>query len=782
MVVLLREFASPDDEMKRIVLKVVAQCVGADGVPASYVRDEVLPGFFEHFWVRRMALDRRAYKSVLETTVEVARKVGGACVLGRIVEDLKDEAEPYRRLVMDAVRRILREQGAADVDARLEELLVDGALYAYQEQGDDDGDEKSNSASSKIVLDGFGAIVSSLGRRAKPYLAQVCGTIKWRLNNRAPRVRAQAADLVAAVAPTMVRFFFFRRLVPLAFASLLFLRAPRERKTYVCLPSLDHIFFSPSKKLSGKKNRQASCGEDKLLSHLGVVLFEYLGEEFPDVLASILGALGAIVAVVYSSGGSGVDSASVAERMQPPVRDLLPRLTPILKNRHERVQETCVDLVGRIADRAAEGVPAREWMRVCFELLELLKAPKLAVRRAAVSTFGFIARAIGPQDVLVALLNNLKVQERQMRVCTTVAIAVVAEACGPFTVLPALMNEYRTPENNVQNGERGGKRARGETGGEVWRCFRVLSEVFSFVSSFSPTLSFFPPPPPLPSPPSPPIRAKPIDQGSSRPRPSSSSTSDGPERTTSTRARRSWPTRWPTATRCTGRRRRPRSATSRSGSPTSAARTRWCTCSTCCGPISSSRPRTSRARWRSPSRPCGSRSAPACCSSTCCRGCSTRRGASGRRTGASTTPSTWAPRGRWWRSTRSWTRSGPRGGKGGRRREERGRRTRATKRAARRATRTRSKRGERSTLRSSPRPLTGARSWTFSSRGEDLAFGFLSLCLFFLNARSHLLFLFCRGYGREKGGEGKKRPLSLFLFLDNVLDIALSIPTPFPSA
>jgi splicing factor 3B subunit 1 len=231
MVVLLREFASPDDEMKRIVLKVVAQCVGADGVPASYVRDEVLPGFFEHFWVRRMALDRRAYKSVLETTVEVARKVGGACVLGRIVEDLKDEAEPYRRLVMDAVRRILREQGAADVDARLEELLVDGALYAYQEQGDDDGDEKSNSASSKIVLDGFGAIVSSLGRRAKPYLAQVCGTIKWRLNNRAPRVRAQAADLVAAVAPTMVRFFFFRRLGPLAFASLVFLRAPRERKT-----------------------------------------------------------------------------------------------------------------------------------------------------------------------------------------------------------------------------------------------------------------------------------------------------------------------------------------------------------------------------------------------------------------------------------------------------------------------------------------------------------------------------------------------------------------------
>ena len=99
--------------------------------------------------------------------------------------------------------------------------------------------------------------------------------------------------------------------------------------------------------------------------------------------------------------------------------------------------------MGRIADRGAEFVPAREWMRICFELLEMLKAHKKGIRRAAVNTFGYIAKAIGPQDVLVTLLNNLKVQERQNRVCTTVAIAIVAETCSPFTVLPALMNEYK---------------------------------------------------------------------------------------------------------------------------------------------------------------------------------------------------------------------------------------------------------------------------------------------------------------------------------------------------
>lgn len=116
------------------------------------------------------------------------------------------------------------------------------------------------------------------------------------------------------------------------------------------------------------------------------------------------------------------------------------------------MQENCIDLVGRIADRGAEHVPAREWMRICFELLDMLKAHKKAIRRATVNTFGYIAKAIGPQDVLVTLLNNLKVQERQNRVCTTVAIAIVAETCAPFTVLPALMNEYRVPELNVQNG------------------------------------------------------------------------------------------------------------------------------------------------------------------------------------------------------------------------------------------------------------------------------------------------------------------------------------------
>ena len=378
MVILIREFATADEEMKKITLKVVKQCVQTDGVDSEYVRTEIIPPFFKNFWVRRTALDRRNYLALVETTLELALKVGASDIISKIVEDLKDESEPFRRMVMECVTKVVEHLGVSDVDQRLEELLVDGVLYSFQEQTQDEND---------IMLNGFGTVVNALGQRAKPYLPQICGTIKWRLNNKNQDIRQQAADLISKVAPVM-----------------------------------------------------KVCEEEQLICHLGVVLYEYLGEEYPEVLGSILGALKSIVAVVGMS------------KMTPPVKDLLPRLTPILKNRHEKVQENCVDLIGRIADRGAEFVPAKEWMRICFELLELLKARKKAIRRASVNAFGYIAKAIGPQDVLATLLNNLKVQERQNRVCTTVAIAIVAETCAPFTVLPALMNEYRVPEINVQNG------------------------------------------------------------------------------------------------------------------------------------------------------------------------------------------------------------------------------------------------------------------------------------------------------------------------------------------
>lgn len=100
----------------------------------------------------------------------------------------------------------------------------------------------------------------------------MCGIIQWRLNNHSAKIRQQAADLIQRIAVVM-----------------------------------------------------KACAQEQLMGRLGVILFEYLGEEYPEVLGSILGALKAIVNVIGMT------------KMTPPIKDLLPRLTPILKNRHEKV-------------------------------------------------------------------------------------------------------------------------------------------------------------------------------------------------------------------------------------------------------------------------------------------------------------------------------------------------------------------------------------------------------------------------------------------------------------
>jgi splicing factor 3B subunit 1 len=246
-VILIREFQTSDEEMKKIVLKVVKQCAATEGVTPQYIKQDILPDFFRAFWVRRMALDRRNYRQVVETTVELAQKAGVSEIVGRVVNELKDEAEPYRKMVMETITKVVAMLGASDIDERLEVRLVDGIIYSFQEQTTED----------QVMLDGFGTVVNALGIRVKPYLTQIVSTVLWRLNNKSAKVRQQAADLTTRLAVVIKQ-----------------------------------------------------CGEDQLLSKLGLVLFEQLGEEYPDTLGSIIAAEGAIANVVGMT------------QMNPPVKDL----------------------------------------------------------------------------------------------------------------------------------------------------------------------------------------------------------------------------------------------------------------------------------------------------------------------------------------------------------------------------------------------------------------------------------------------------------------------------
>ena len=70
--------------------------------------------------------------------------------------------------------QILANQGAAEIDHRLEEQLIDGILYAFQEQTTED----------VVMLNGFGTVVNTLGKRVKAYLPQVCCQFRTKSTER----------------------------------------------------------------------------------------------------------------------------------------------------------------------------------------------------------------------------------------------------------------------------------------------------------------------------------------------------------------------------------------------------------------------------------------------------------------------------------------------------------------------------------------------------------------------------------------------------------------------
>lgn len=377
--VVAREFGSADDDVRRTVLAVVER------LPLKLVDDvrtTVVEPFVRSFWTRRAALDPAISRAVVAATAHLAT-VDPALVLSRVVPCARDASEPLRRMAAGAVAAVVVDSNAVvALDARRDEQLVDAVVYAWQSQTEP----------SYVYLAAVGNVCTALGQRLAPHVPGLVSTVLYRLKSSDPAVRQQAADVVTRVAPVI---------------------------------------------------HECGGADSSLVRKLVLFLYEQLGEAYPEVLGSLVGALHACVATLGTGELVALDNPLVAV--------LIPTLTPILKNRHDKVQEQCVRMVGLVAQRAAGSVNAKEWMRVGYDLLDMLKSPRRRIRVAANATFGHIAGAIGPADVVAMLLNNLQVQERQMRVCTAVALAIVADTCAPFTVVPALMNEYRVPDKNVQN-------------------------------------------------------------------------------------------------------------------------------------------------------------------------------------------------------------------------------------------------------------------------------------------------------------------------------------------
>lgn len=385
MHIITREFRSPDEDMRKTILRIIMGLPLSRKLIPDYEKSIIGP-FVNAFWNRRTASDSvQITRLVVEATNHLAIKFDFLDMLEHIVYFTKDDNEQLRKLAIEAINKLIsnNSQELIGMDSQLNRKLVDGVLFAFQKQ----------TIHQKIYLTCFGTLADALNVRLKPHLNSILSTILYRMKNKLAEIRQQASDLIAIIAPVI---------------------------------------------------KQCSEHDDELLMKLILILYESLGEVYPEVLGSILNAL-------YSCLDS-IDKSTLYTMSNPSINQILPTLTPILKNRHEKVQEACIKLVGLIARKNSETINAKEWMRICFDLLEMLKAQRKRIRIAANSTFGYIAKTIGPQDVIVMLLNNLRVQERQLRVCTAVAMGIVAETCLPFTVLPAIMNEYRIPEKNVQNG------------------------------------------------------------------------------------------------------------------------------------------------------------------------------------------------------------------------------------------------------------------------------------------------------------------------------------------
>lgn len=78
-----------------------------NGIEPIYIRKEVMDEFFRCFWIRRMAVEKRNYKQLIETTVSLSTKIGVIESVEKIYLGLKDENEAYRKMVMEGIEKIL---------------------------------------------------------------------------------------------------------------------------------------------------------------------------------------------------------------------------------------------------------------------------------------------------------------------------------------------------------------------------------------------------------------------------------------------------------------------------------------------------------------------------------------------------------------------------------------------------------------------------------------------------------------------------------------------------
>ncbi|KAH9410615.1 hypothetical protein HK407_12g17460 [Ordospora pajunii] len=171
----------------------------------------------------------------------------------------------------------------------------------------------------------------------------------------------------------------------------------------------------------------------------GNFLMENMMEENQDVLSNVLRA----TCAVYS-----------CHRFRH-ASDLILGILPVIRTKEHGVTESAVELLHAICVNAPDEcatVSSKEWLRISYELTDVLSSWSRRTRRGVIGCLGCISRIVGPQEILNILMDGLESENRFQRTGASIAIGIVGEHNGLCSVLPTLLADYRIPSVSVQQG------------------------------------------------------------------------------------------------------------------------------------------------------------------------------------------------------------------------------------------------------------------------------------------------------------------------------------------
>ncbi|KAL0246046.1 hypothetical protein GEMRC1_007262 [Eukaryota sp. GEM-RC1] len=383
----IQESSSHDELIKRTIISVVKKIVTTEGATAEFVKKEIVPSLMQNLWNRRNVLDRKLSRSLIETTLAFAGKVGSSTILKYLSNFLHDSLSVMRSMALEASSSILSLYGLEDVNDRLEEKLIDGYLFTLLESDED----------TMILTKYFGVGLSAFGVRASRYLYQFSEILIDLMAHKSSRVRTSSAKVLSTVAQLFI---------------------------------------------------QCDCGQD--LKRLSMVFFECLSEEYPDVLAAVLHAclaclevLGAeelrpepaefilkmsnilrnkqedvqfaVASLISSIAQKAPDSASPKEWLRI-VFELIENLSSSRKN----VRKSAIAAIGSIAQAIGPS-------DVLLTLLNNLRVQERQNRLATTLAVAVVADTCGPFTVLPALFVEYKTPSLNIQNGVLKAISYICE-------------------------------------------------------------------------------------------------------------------------------------------------------------------------------------------------------------------------------------------------------------------------------------------------------------------------------------------------------------------